>query len=81
MLNGVKHTQGTCFWCSQETDDGAEFQQGSQKLFLCKKDFWPFLKNRSNAKEGVTSSQGKPVPVTANFPKFCGRGLRVVQNS
>ena len=39
MLSVIRHGTGTCFWCSNETSDGAEIQVSAGKMFLCKKDF------------------------------------------
>lgn len=62
MLQVIRHGKGTCFWCSHETEDGAEVQTGGSKLFLCKRDFWSFLKNRSKGNESVPARKSPAPP-------------------
>ncbi len=59
MLQVIRHGTGTCFWCSTDTEDGAEIQVETSKMFLCKKDFWNFLKSRGNSESNGQARQGK----------------------
>ena len=46
MLTVRAYGEGDCFWCARTTE-GVEIQSPDGSLFLCKRDFWAFLKKRS----------------------------------
>ncbi|QDT42565.1 hypothetical protein Pan241w_26500 [Gimesia alba] len=65
MLHVIRHASSNCFWCNA-TKDGAEIQTDTNKIFLCRKHFWDFLKNRENGQKNERATQVKSATKAGN---------------